>query len=348
MNGKEILRFLAKAESPDPEELRKRVIAEVRDKEEQKNRKPQRRYIPVFASALAVFIAAAFLLNSGLFDRSSDGSPGQGDGPGIVNETTIADTIDPEPDTTGVGVFIPPLDIDTTGSPGSSADMIGFFIYQGEIYRQATWYYGAEALHLRNLLGDKVLTATGGIDEWSGEEAYESEYAGSVSGDFYSVDGYDPNFRLALTDSYLDDNGQRVIWLNFYERLYNIRLINGSDLFLDRLKLDETWVEVKKQTQSNWNNDIQEYQDLDGVSREQINEFLDQLNDSPFEYVYETVGRDFYDDDEKQAHLHFKMPDGTIVRLHLRKDGYVGYQELGWYYVKMPGDIFNLIFEASH
>ena len=41
------------------------------------------------------------------------------------------------------------------------------------------------------------------------------------------------------------------------------------------------------------------------------------------------------------------MKDKTRVELRLFEGGYVGYQALGWYFVKMPGDIFDKIYEAT-
>ena len=41
------------------------------------------------------------------------------------------------------------------------------------------------------------------------------------------------------------------------------------------------------------------------------------------------------------------MKDNTRIELRLFEGGYVGYQDLGWYFVKMPGEIFNRLYEAS-
>ena len=42
-------------------------------------------------------------------------------------------------------------------------------------------------------------TATGLIDEWTPKEGYV-ELAGSVSGDFYTVNGFDPTFLLCMKE----------------------------------------------------------------------------------------------------------------------------------------------------
>lgn len=47
-----------------------------------------------------------------------------------------------------------------------------------------------------------------------------------------------------------------------------------------------------------------------------------------------------------QGHLFCALSDGTTVELRLIEGGYVGYQELGWYFVKMPGDVFDAVLAA--
>lgn len=47
-----------------------------------------------------------------------------------------------------------------------------------------------------------------------------------------------------------------------------------------------------------------------------------------------------------QGHLFCALSDGTTVELRLIEGGYVGYQELGWYFVKMPGETFEAVLAA--
>lgn len=51
-------------------------------------------------------------------------------------------------------------------------------------------------------------------------------------------------------------------------------------------------------------------------------------------------------DTQNQAHLILQMNDGTIVRIRLIEGGYVGYDNLGWYFVKIPEDVFNAVYDA--
>ena len=71
-------------------------------------------------------------------------------------------------------------------SANENAAMLAFFIYQGRCYVQYEWIDHGDAL-----VGEYLGTATGLIDEWTPQEGYV-DLAGSVQGDFYAVNGYDP------------------------------------------------------------------------------------------------------------------------------------------------------------
>ncbi len=100
---------------------------------------------------------------------------------------------------------------------------------------------------------------------------------------------------------------------------------------------------VKYQTHANWDTNNQVYVELENTSEEQINLFLDELMNYKFQYVYDEE-TSFYSDGKKQAHLYFELTDGTTIELRLFEGGYVGYRELGWYFVQMPGERFDVIF----
>lgn len=51
-------------------------------------------------------------------------------------------------------------------------------------------------------------------------------------------------------------------------------------------------------------------------------------------------------DTQNQAHLILTMSDGTVIRIRLIEGGYVGYDSLGWYFVKIPEDVFNSVYDA--
>ena len=70
----------------------------------------------------------------------------------------------------------------------------------------------------------------------------------------------------------------------------------------------------------------------------QINkgEFVDTRNSENDKSIYDT---------QKQSHLVLTMDDGTVIRLRLLEGGYVGYEPLGRYFVKIAGDVFNKVFD---
>ena len=51
-------------------------------------------------------------------------------------------------------------------------------------------------------------------------------------------------------------------------------------------------------------------------------------------------------DTQNQAHLILTMSDGTVIRIRLIEGGYVGYDPLAWYFVKIPEDVFNSVYDA--
>ncbi len=339
MKGKDLIKDMVRGEVPEKEELKSNVLKAVEDKS--LRRRSTWKLASALASILVLAIAAVWLFNSGLFNIRPDEN-----GPGLVSGSSEpSSSNDQNLDVDPSGVFIPQIEV---GIPNEheEADMIGFFIYEGEVYMQADWHYGEDAVNIRKLLGEKIAVAKGGIDEWSKEDDYV-ELAGSVHGDVYEVHGYDRSFRLAMTGSYEDDDGHIEEWLNFYECLNNITLKTGKDLFQDRLKLSHNWVDLKAQKHEDWDYSIQKYNVLEGVSNDDINRFIDVLFSSPFVDLGQSTDLGLYNEPLQQTHLRFIMPDGMHIRLRLFEGGYVGYENLSWIFVKMPGEIFDLIFNAS-
>ncbi|WP_310602311.1 hypothetical protein [Anaerosporobacter sp.] len=265
------------------------------------------------------------------------------DNPNVPDETNetndmISDNYD---------VYVPKLQLPKNAS-AAQMDMIGLFVYQGRSYTQSKRYSMEEAREIEGLVGEYIGHAIGNIDEWSNQDEYAVEFASTVEGDVYSVKGYSTQFRLCMKGSYSDENGNTIAYINFYENLNGIGLTNGKDLFEERLNLSGNWNTVKCQEHENWNNEPTSnyvYHDLVNVMDEDINTFIKELCESKFEYVYET-NPNIYDDSVKQKHLYFYMNDNTVAELRLFEGGYVGYQHLGWYFVKMPSEIFELIFSA--
>lgn len=227
------------------------------------------------------------------------------------------------------GVYIPAIELPEPAD-GVAMDMIACVVYNGAVYTQGAWLDNAS-----DLVGEYLGHATGGIDEWSDESEYTVEFAGTMSGELYAVKGYDTDFRICC----LNDDGSAML----LERLNGITLDTGADLFETRLRLPERLEGLTYLTHEDWNNAAKNYLTPE-LSEETVSAFLAELCAGKFVYTWETE-RDIYDR-PVQGHLFCALSDGTTVELRLIEGGYVGYQGLGWYFVKMPGETFDAVLAA--
>lgn len=225
-------------------------------------------------------------------------------------------------------------------------DMIGTLVYNGSIYTQTeNQYMDLEAEQRENLLGDYLGHATMSLDEWSSFEEYDKEFASTYEGDVYSVKGYDPDFRVCIRHEEEYD-GEKHLFLFFLERLNDITINTGYDVFEARLKVREKYVSCKWESHDDWNNARNIYHDL-VIDEEDWARFMDMVDTCKFVNTWDpdTKSSSIYRTDN-QIHLYIQLDDGLKVHMRLIEGGYVGYQGLGWYFVKIPEDIFNKVFEA--
>ena len=224
-------------------------------------------------------------------------------------------------------VYIPPDPMPEAPEAGMAADMMGFFIHDGRMYTQTTQYVGA------SLLGERVASVTGDIDEWSGAEEYV-EGASSVAGEVFAVNGYDEGFRLAL----VTDTGAEL-----YDCLSGISLSSGADLFESRLHIENAvaaWCVPDADWE--WELDSRRYIEL-----EALEPFVATLLASPMQdWGRGSENGDIYDFDYAEAHLYLELADGAVVPLRLFENGCVKYdgsaaRVCAW----MPGAIFDEVFE---
>lgn len=224
---------------------------------------------------------------------------------------------------------------------GAEYDMIGCLVYKGSVYTQGSTV--VDEAYAESLVGEYVGEAKGTLDEWSSQAEWATEFASTYSGSVYTVKGYDENFRLCLWIG-TDD----AKWLQIMENFDGIGLNTGNDLFEERFHIKNNIASVTYLTHYDWNYNgyfEHEYKPLDSVTQEQLDEFVDTLCASPFVHIDYDESPEFYDT-EKQGHLFLKMDDGTQIELRLIDGGYVGYQGLGWFFVTMPGEIFETILNA--
>lgn len=247
---------------------------------------------------------------------------GANDGPAIV---------------TGEGVAIPPRVLDVQNNT-SEANMIAFFIYQGRWYEHYAFVDMNE-----NLVGEYLGTATGSIDKWSEKDEYV-ELSGSVQGDFYAVNGYDPNFMLCKRSGI---DGE----LSLYICNNGITLSRGSELYEDRLHLAENYRGVQYESQDSWYYSKGELHPLDASDHKALTDFIGALNDAAF-ILRQDVPFDKDKDVEAVSvfdsclyHLYFQMEDGITVHLRLIEGGYVFFDGMMDVAVRIPPEAFDPLIE---
>lgn len=254
------------------------------------------------------------------------------------------------------GVFVPAIELPDPSDIGTQdmvADMIGLIVYQGHIYTQTENYFGEDAQRIESLVGNHLGTAKGNIEEWSSQDEYATEFASTISGEVYAVNGYDDSFRICIRSEVEDENHNRVLWIEFYDCLNGITLTTGRDLFEERLHINERTETVQWQSHKDWDYGGENVRNAD-IDENVWNEFWDTVNDCTFIDTWNpdnqmsdpTSNHESIYDNPNQTHLILTMDDGSIVRIRLFEGGYVGYDHLGWYFVKIPEEIFNPLYET--
>lgn len=226
--------------------------------------------------------------------------------------------------------------------PGVQPDMIGCLVYNGAVYTQSIAFEGNNAA-AEAMIGEYVGEAKGNLNEWTDKEVWKENFASTYDGSVYTVKGYDKSFRLCIWQKWYDGT-QSLQLLDNYD---GIGLNTGKDLFEDRLHIRNNVAQIKYLTHYDWNceSHIDHYKQFDKLTDEQFESFIDELCGSEFVFIdYETMP-DFYET-PTQGHLYLEMKDGTTVELRLIDGGYVGCQQLGWYFVKMPGEPFDAVLSA--
>ncbi|MGN1003356.1 MAG: hypothetical protein ACI4O5_00875 [Oscillospiraceae bacterium] len=229
------------------------------------------------------------------------------------------------------GVTIPPMEV-TLAEPENVEFCwaYAFFIYQGRCYKRYEWICGDA-----DLIGEYLGTAIGLIDVWTPKEGYV-ELAGNISGDFYSVKGYDPGFMLCMRES----NGAIQIFINDND----LTLKYGTDLFEDRFHLSEKIEEMVFQSHKSWNQGTDELFALN--SEEAVAAFVAALDQGEFMREADVPLKDGqnYLAQADLWHVSLRMNDGTTLQLRLAEGGYVHF---GIYFngicVKVDEEAFNTL-----
>ncbi len=235
-------------------------------------------------------------------------------------------------------IEIPALEVELGKNDLVEADMMGFFIYEGRCYVQSEYYKSGFSL-----VGDYVGTSIGMIDEWTKEEGYV-DYAGSVSGKFYEVKGYDPSFMLCMkyengaVETFINNNG--------------IILGKGSDLMEDRLHLKENFGKVTFKTQKEWNETLEEENShvLPEEYDELMERFFDSFSSGDFVYIKDTTldvnGASRYHENMDNYHLTFYTKDGLRFDFVLYEDGYVSFHGFDSVCVQIEPSLYEDMIEV--
>ena len=297
-------------------------------------KKPGRRFQWIAAAAACLLVGAGIAV------------------PMILNRTNGNEAEPLSAEAEPAGVTIPAVTLPET-SGEVAYDMVGLVVYKGRICTQAGDYFGEDAKPLEALVGEHLGTAKGNLNEWSSQDEYATEFASTVPGEVYAVNGYDEGFRICIRGEIAYDDQEPVVWIEFFDCTNGITLRTGRDLFEDRLHVGERTEAVAWQTHSDWDNGGSAI-NAANVDPEAWAAFLEQVDNGAFINMYDPNG-DWSDpendyttvyDTPNQTHLYLTMRDGTTVELRLIEGGYVGYQPLGWYFVKIPAEAFNPVYEA--
>ncbi len=227
------------------------------------------------------------------------------------------------------GVVIPKMEVNLDKDSGAQMDMLAFFIWQGRSYVQ----YEYELADV-GLVGEYVGTAVGLIDEWTKKEGYV-DLAGSISGDFYTVKGYDPSFMLCMKR----ENGLVSTFVNDNDMI----LSTGADLFEDRLHLTGKYEAVKYQTREDWQHSTGIICQVEETDLEVVEQFVDAVNKAPFllteDVPLEEGKRNLYD--REIYHMFFELKNGMTVHIRLYEGGYVRFHGLIPACVKVEEEVFE-------
>ena len=321
----------------DYDAMTRRVLA--RAKEYEARRKKRRKTalrvgIPALC-ALALAVGIAYAARPAEQPALSAPAP-------AMEPAAQGDPVNVPDDSSTETLYIPALELPEP-QEGVEADMIGLVVFHGAVYTEAQMYLGDEAETVKKLAAQHLGRARGNIDEWSAQDDYATELASTCSGEIYTVSGYDPNFRLCAVQEMLTGDGTTVPWVWFMERLNGISLATGADLFDARLCLPGRIESARYENHADWNEGRNNWLPLDNV--EAVERLIEAACAGKFAYVHDEQP-DFYSRERRQVHLRLTLTDGTIAELRLFEGGWLGYQPLGWYFVNIPGEAFDAVFDG--
>lgn len=210
--------------------------------------------------------------------------------------------------------------------------MIGLVVYNGRIYTQTGT--NIDIGNAKKLLGDKLGTAKGNIDEWSKQGDYTVELASNFIGDVYTVKGYDSSFRI-IGISKNPNSGEESA--EFFECYNGITVSSGKDV-LGKLKIQGN---ASSLTYVQW---YDGETPIYSVSNETLmNEFIDALNGTTPYLPDHIPGLDWNNSADFRK-VKIKLKDGCDVQFTLTIGGYIFYGNNNLTF-KMNGSVFNELWD---
>lgn len=317
------------------------LITATVENEKKAKRRPYIKW-SVIAACFAVLVTAGTFILPEIKERKVDTDNQSEKSRASIVDIQEVDIQENQNSNTIEGVHIPAIALPQSADD-SAMSMIGLVVYQGRIYTQAESYWGETSDKIKMLLGEHLGTAKGNIDEWSSQDEYTTEFASNVTGEVYSVIGYDTDFRICIYSEVEDENHNPTVWIKFLDCLNDITLKTGADLFEDRLHIREKTESIQFQNHDDWDWGRGNIQSVN-IDSDKWTDFWNQVDNGEIINTWNSDNSIY--DTENQAHLILSMNDGSVVRLRLIEGGYVGYDYLGWYFVKIPEEIFNEIYDV--
>ena len=284
------------------------------------------------AAAFIIIISLGIFAHNFLYKKLLDSSYR------ITAQDTRSNVNTSDSKNTAEGIYIPKIQLPkniNTGAAKSSADMIGLVVYQGRVYTQTGIKINSE--NAENLLGEKLGTTKGNIDEWSKQKDYAVEFASTIGKqDVYSVKGYDKNFRIM---TYEKING--TMNAQFYECINGITVKTGADIF-NKLRIENNIKTSKYKSFESWNNNKQQYENLKNMQI--LSSFVDKLK---YAIPYTQGSKSYFWNDKAETNQKFVyiiLKDGSQIQLRLFKDGYI-YYDSSHIFFKMEDQTFNKLWD---
>lgn len=216
-------------------------------------------------------------------------------------------------------VNVPKFDLPMSIDSLIAARMMPLIVYKGNVYIHTPIEIDSKSADA--LLGKKIGTTKGTIDEWSSQSDYSTEFASNIGvTDVYSVNGYDENFRIMTNITTADGKS----FPEFYDCINGINIKNGEDVF-GKLNLKGNIINAKFQTFSDWNNGTGTFYSMNDSSL--LNSLVEELyKATPYlpEDIEGSLGD--YRNDDQYRELYLDLKDGSKnINITILKGGYVYY-----------------------